>query len=113
MFSENKVLIKPLMVGGIVVLYEYYNGRGLPMMTHYKIGGLAVSASFASNFVGDMMELPDTLDFVKSPVLSGLVFAVSKKYVLGSRNSFVMDSLEGGGAELVSSLSFNALSSFW
>ena len=113
MFSENKVLIKPLMVGTVVVLYEYYNGRGLPMMTHYKISGLAVGASFASNFVGDMMELPDTLDFVKSPVSSGLVFAISKKYVLGSRNSFVMDSLEGGGAELVSSLSFNALSSFW
>ena len=114
MISENKVIIKPLMVGSIVVLYEHFqNGRGLPMMTHYKIGGLAVGASFVSNFFGDMMELPDTLDFVKSPILSGLVFAVSKKYVLGSRNSFIMDSLEGGGAELVSSLSFDALSSFW
>ena len=113
MFSENKVIIKPLMVGGIVVLYEHFqNGRGLPMMTHYKIGGLAVGASFVSNFFRDMMELPDTLDFVKSPILSGLVFAGSKKYVLGSRD-FMKDSLEGGGAELVSSLSFNALSSFW
>ena len=113
MISDNKVIIKPLMVGSIVVLYEYYNSRSLPMMTHYKLGGLAVGASFVSNFVSDMMELPDTLDFVKSPILSGLVFAGSKKYVLGSRNSFIMDSLEGGGAELVSSLSFDALSSFW
>ena len=113
MISENKVILKPLMVGGIVVLYEYYNSRSLPMMTHYKLGGLAVGASFVSNYVSDMMELPDTLDFVKSPILSGLVFSTSKKYVLGSRNSFIMDSLEGGGAELVSSLSFNALSSFW
>jgi len=113
MFSENKVIIKHLMVGSIVVLYEHFNNsRGLPMMTHYKIGGLAVGASFVSNYVAEMMELPDTLDFVKSPILSGLVFAGSKKYVLGSRD-FMKDSLEGGGAELVSSLSFNALSSFW
>ena len=79
MFSENKVIIKPLMVGSIVVLYEHFNNsRGLPMMAHYKIGGLAVGASFVSNYVAEMMELPDTLDFVKSPILSGLVFAVSK-----------------------------------
>jgi hypothetical protein len=83
------------------------------MLTHYKIGGLAVGASFLSNSVGDMMDLPDTLDFVKSPILSGLVFSTSRKYILGSRNSFMMDSLEGGGAEFVSNLSFNALSSFW
>ena len=68
MISENKVILKPLMVGGIVVLYEYYNSRSLPMMSHYKLGGLAVGASFASNFISDMMELPDTLDFVKSPI---------------------------------------------
>ena len=113
MFSENKFLIKPLMVGAVVVLYEHYNSSNLPMLTHYKIGGLAVGASFLSNFVGDMMDLPDTLDFVKSPILSGLVFSTSRKYILGSRNSFMMDSLEGGGAEFVSNLSFNALSSFW
>ena len=113
MIQENKVILKPIMVGGVVALYEYYNGRGLPMMTHYKIGGLAVGASFVSNFVSDMMELPDTLDFVKSPILSGLGFAFAKKYVLGSRNSFLMDSLEGGGAEVVANLSFNTLSSFW
>ena len=113
MFSENKNLIKPLMVGAVVVLYEHFqNSRGSPMMTHYKIGGLAVGASFVSNFVGDMMELPESLDFVKSPILSSLFFAGTKKYLLGSRD-FMMDALAGGGSELAASLSFNALSSFW
>ena len=114
MISENKIIIRPLIVGGIVVLYEHFNNsRGLPMMVHYKVGGLAVGASIVSNYIAEMIELPnDSLDLVKTPFLSGLVFGMSKKYVLGSR-SYMMDYVEGSGAEIASSLSLNVLSSFW
>jgi hypothetical protein len=56
MFSENSAwLFRPVLVGGIVVAYEYFNGQGQPMMTHFKVGALASAASLASGYLGNML----------------------------------------------------------
>ena len=63
MFSENSAwLFRPVLVGGIIVAYEYFNGRGQPMMTHLKVGALGAGASLASGYLGNMLPLPDFIE---------------------------------------------------
>ena len=114
MFSENSAwLFRPVLVGGIVVAYEYFNGQGQPMMTHFKVGALASGASLASGYLANMLPLPDFIEAMGTPLLTGGTFALGRKFVLGSRNGFIMDGLEGGVADLVSGIGMRALDSFW
>ena len=114
MFSENSAwLFRPVLVGGIVVAYEYFNGQGQPMMTHFKVGALASAASLSSAYLGNMLHLPDFIEAMGTPLLTGGTFALGRKFVLGSRNGFIMDCLEGGVADLVSGIGMRALDSFW
>jgi len=114
MFSENSSwLFRPILVGGIVVAYEYFNGRGQPLMTHLKVGALASGASLASGYIGNMLPLPDFFEAMGTPILTGGTFALGRKFVLGSNNGFIMDGIEGGVADLVSGIGMRALDYFW
>ena len=114
MFSENSAwLFKPVLVGGIVVAYEYFNGRGQPIMTHLKVGALASGASLASGYLGNILPLPDFIEAMGTPILTGGTFALGRKFVLGSQNGYIMDAIEGGVADLVGGISIRALNSFW
>ena len=114
MFSENSSwLFRPVLVGGIIVAYEYFNGQGQPMMTHFKVGALGAGASLASGYIGNMLPLPDFVEAMGTPLLTGGTFALGRKFVLGSRNGFIMDGLEGGVADLVGGIGMRALDSFW
>jgi len=114
MFSENSSWIfRPVLVGGIVVAYEYFNGRGQPMMTHLKVGALASGASLASGYLGNILPLPDFIEAMGTPILTGGTFALGRKFVLGSQNGYIMDAIEGGVADLVGGISIRALNSFW
>ena len=114
MFSDNsKWLFRPILVGGIIVAYEYFNGRGQPLMVHLKVGALGAGASLASGYLGNMLPLPDIIEAMGTPLLTGGTFALGRKFVLGSQNGFIMDGLEGGVADLVSGIGMRALDSFW
>jgi hypothetical protein len=114
MFSENSAwLFRPVLVGGIVVAYEYFNNRGQPMMTHLKVGALGAAASLGSGYIGNMLPLPDFIEAMGTPLVTGATFALGRKFVLGSQNGFIMDGLEGGVADLVSGIGMRALDSFW
>ena len=114
MFNENSSWIfRPILVGAIVVGYEYFNGRGQPLMTHLKVGALGAGASLASGYLANMLPLPDILEAVGSPLLTGGTFALGRKFVLGSQNAMIMDAIEGGAADLVSGIGMRALDSFW
>ena len=113
MFSENSAwLFRLVLVGGIVVAYGYFNGQGQPMMTHHKNGALASGTSLASGYLGNMLPLPDIIEAMGTPLLTGGTFALGRKFVLGSRNGFMMDGLEGGVADLVGGIGMRALDSF-
>ena len=63
MFSENNQwLFRPILVGGVIVAYEYFNGRNQPLMTHLKVGALGAGASLASGYIGNMLPLPDFIE---------------------------------------------------
>ena len=114
MFSENSAwLFRPVLVGGIIVAYEYFNGRGQPMMTHLKVGALGAGASLASGYLGNILPLPDFIEAMGTPILTGGTFALGRRFVLGSQNGYIMDAIEGGGADLVSGIGMRALDSFW
>ena len=114
MFSENSSwLFRPILVGGVIVAYEYFNGRGQPMMTHLKVGALASGASLASGYLGNILPLPDFIEAMGTPILTGGTFALGRKFVLGSQNGYIMDAIEGGVADLVGGISIRALNSFW
>jgi len=113
MFGENNWLFKPLIVGGIIVGYEYFNNIGQPMMNHLKVGALGAGSSLASGYLGNMLPLPDIIEAMGSPLLTGGTFALGRKFVLGSRNGLLMDAIEGGGADLVGGIGMRALDSFW
>ena len=114
MFNENSAwLFRPVLVGGIIVAYGYFNGRGQPMMTHLKVGALGAGAFLASGYLGNILPLPDILEAMGTPLLTGGSFALGRKFVLGSQNGFIMDGLEGGVADLVGGISMRALDSFW
>ena len=114
MFNENSSwLFRPVLVGGIVVAYEYFNGRGQPMMVHLKVGALGAGACLASGYLANMLPLPDILEAAGSPLLTGGTFVLVRRFVLGSRNGMIMDAIEGGGADLVSGIGMCALDSFW
>ena len=104
MFGENNWIFRPLIVGGIIVGYEYFNNRGQPMMTHLKVGALVAGSSLASGYLGNMLPLPDIIEAMGSPLLTGGTFALGRKFVLGSRNGLLMDAIEVGGAEEFSSI---------
>ena len=114
MFSENSSwFFRAILVGGVIVAYEYFTNTGQPMMTHLKVGALASGASLASGYLANMLPLPDILEAVGSPLLTGGNFALGRRFVLGSRNGYIMDIIEGGGADLVSGIGMRALDSFW
>jgi len=114
MFGENAWLLKPIVVGGIVVAYEhFYNARGAPMMNHVKTGALASASSLASGYLANMVPLPEVVEAVSSPLFTGLTFAVGRKFVLGSQNGFLMDGVEAAGADFVSGFGVSMIKSFW
>ena len=94
MFGENNWIFRPVIVGGIIVAYEYFNNRGQPMMTHFKVSALGAGASLASGYIGNMLPLPDFVEAMGTPLLTGTTFSLGRKFVLGSRNGFIMDGLE-------------------
>ena len=114
MFSENTSwLFRPILVGGVIVAYEYFNGRNQPLMTHLKVGALGAGASLASGYIGNMLPLPDFIEAMGTPIVTGATFALGRKFVLGSQNGFIIDGIEGGVADLVGGISMRALDSFW
>ena len=114
MFNENSSWVfRPVLVGGIIVAYEYFSNSGQPMMTHLKVGALGAGACLASGYLGNMLPLPDILEAIGSPLLTGGTFALGRKFVLGSRNGYIMDAIEGGAADLVGGIGMRALDSFW
>ena len=114
MFNENSSwLFRPVLVGGVIVAYEYFSNSGQPMMTHLKVGALGAGACRASGYLGNMLPLPDILEAIGSPLLTGGTFALGRKFVLGSRNGYIMDAIEGGAADLVGGIGMRALDSFW
>ena len=114
MFNENSSWIfRPVLVGGVIVAYEYFSNSGQFMMTHLKVGALGASACLASGYLGNMLPLPDILEAIGSPLLTGGTFALGRRFVLGSRNGYIMDAIEGGAADLVGGIGMRALDSFW
>ena len=114
MFSENSSwLFKPVLVGGVIVAYEYFTNTGQTMMNHLKVGALGAGASLASGYLANMLPLPDFIEAMGTPILTGGTFALGRRFVLGSRNGYIMDAIEGGGADLVSGIGMRALDSFW
>ena len=114
MFNENSSWVfRPVLVGGIIVAYEYFSNSGQPMMTHLKVGALGAGACLASGYLGNMLPLPDILEAIGSPLLTGGTFALGRRFVLGSRNGYIMDAIEGGAADLVGGIGIRALDSFW
>ena len=114
MFNENSAwLFRPILVGGIIFAYEHFNSRGQPMMTHMKTGALGAGASLASGYIGNMLPLPDFIEAMGTPLLTGGTFALGRKFVLGSQNGIIMYAIEGGVADVVSGIGMRALDSFW
>ena len=60
-----------------------------------------------------MLPLPDFIEAMGTPIVTGTTFALGRKFVLGSQNGFIMDGIEGGVADLVSGIGMRALDSFW
>jgi hypothetical protein len=83
------------------------------MMTHLKVGALGAGASLASGYLGNILPLPDFIEAMGTPILTGGTFALGRKFVLGSQNGYIMDAIEGGVADLVGGISIRALNSFW
>ena len=103
-------ILSPVITGGLVFAYEYFQNKHLPIMSHVKVAGLSAATSAASNLLFQSVELP--FEFILQPGVSGVAFAFSKKQFIGSRNTLYMDIAEGAAADLVGSFAGNSFSKF-
>lgn len=101
--------IKPAIAAGLVLGYEYYNGRNNynnSIQSHLKSAGIVAGAVFGSDFV--LKKISIGSDNVKGleqtllkPVATGAMYALGRKYMLNKPN-FVMDAAVGGATCLAS-----------
>ena len=105
-------ILSPVITGGLVFAYEYFQNKHLPIMSHAKVAGLSAATSAASNLLFQTLPLPESLEMVAQPVLAGVGFAVGRKQFLGTRNSLYIDIAEGAAADLVGSFAGKSFSKF-
>ena len=103
-------ILSPVITGGLVFAYEYFQNKHLPIMSHAKVAGLSAATSAASNLLFQSVELP--FEFILQPGVSGVAFAFSKRQFLGTRNSLYMDIGEGFAADFVGSFAGKSFSKF-
>ena len=95
------MIMGPAISAALVFGYEYFQNKYSPMMNHVKVAALAAAASGASTMIFKCLPLPEMVEMVAQPGLSGVGFALGRKQFLGSRNSLMMDVIEGAGSDLV------------
>ena len=99
--SDKNIFMAPLITGALVFGYEYFQNRNTYIMNHLKVAGLAVATSAGSVLIFQMLPLPEMVEMVAQPGLSGVAFAFGRKQFLGTRNTLMMDIIEGAGSDLV------------
>ena len=99
--SDLGMFMGPALTAGLVFGYEYFQNKNYPVMDHVKVAALAAAASGASGMLFKSLPLPEMVEMVAQPGLSGVGFALGKQKFLRSRNTLMMDIVEGAGADLV------------
>ena len=105
-------VIGPADTGALVYGYEYFQNKNLQMMDHLKVAGLAVATSAASNLLFKALPLPESLEMVAQPGLAGVGFAFGRKQFLTTRNTLIMDIIEGSASDLAGNFVGKTFSSF-
>ena len=103
-------ILSPVITGGLVFAYEYFQNKHLPIMSHVKVAGLSAGCSAASNLLFKSVELP--FEFILQPGVSGIAFAFSKRQFFGTRNTLYMDIAEGAAADFVGGFAGKSFSKF-
>jgi hypothetical protein len=96
-----KMIMGPAISAALVFGYEYFQNKYSPMMDHVKVAALAAAASGASGMLFKSLPLPEMVEMVAQPGVSGVAFALGRKQFLHSRNTLMMDVIEGAGSDLV------------
>ena len=99
--SDLGMIMGPAISAALVFGYEYFQNKYSPMMDHVKVAALAAAASGASGMLFKSLPLPEMVEMVAQPGVSGVAFALGRKQFLHSRNTLMMDVIEGAGSDLV------------
>ena len=81
-------------------------------MNHVKVAGLAVATSAGANMLFQALPLPEMLEMVAQPALSGVAFAFGRKQFLGTRNTLIKDIAEGAVADLAGGFGAKAVGGY-
>jgi hypothetical protein len=111
--SDKNIFVGPAIAGAIVFGYEYFQNRNTYIMNHLKVAGLAVATSAGSGMIFQMLPLPEMVEMVAQPGLSGVAFAFGRKQFLGTRNTLIKDIAEGAVADLAGGFAGKAVGGYW
>ena len=111
--SDKNFIMGPAIAGAIVFGYEYFQNRNTYIMNHVKVAGLAAATSAGSAMIFQALPLPEMLEMVAQPALSGVAFGFGRRQFLGTRNTLIKDIAEGAVADLAGGFAGKAVGGYW